>query len=386
MDKETVAKAFTEEQQETLQSIRPTRIIIPVLLGLGAVGYLLWRQFDPEEFAEIRWTAYTLFWILASIALLVVRHMAYAFRLRTLSQGEFSWWKCIELIFIWEFSSAVSPTSVGGSAVAFFVLAQEKLSTAKTATIVLYTVVLDGLFFILSLPFLYMLFGNNMIRPGLTKWSDLGPWGFYFVFAYCLMAIYTTVFYYGLFRNPKQLRRVLIGFTRLSFLKRYRSKAVELGNDMVLASRELRAQNAWFHLRAFLATATAWSCRFLLLNCLINAFVEGVSLSLWDQFQLYARLETMFVIIAFSPTPGGAGFVEVLFNGFLTDYVTNPTVGTTISTLWRLLSYYSYLIAGAIIIPNWLRNILNERRKARAQKKGKAGTTTLPADKPDLNE
>jgi len=368
LDKKTVATSFTEEQQETLQSIRPSRIILPVLLGLGAVGYLLWRQFDPEEFARIRWTTHTLFWILACVALLVLRHLAYSLRLRVLSQGAFSWWKCVELIFIWEFSSAVSPTSVGGSAVAFFVLAQEKLSTAKTATIVLYTVVLDGLFFILSLPVLYLFFGNSMIRPGLARWSDLGPWGFYFVFAYCLMAIYTSVFYYGLFRNPEQIKRVLIGFTRLGFLRRYRHNAIELGNDMILASHELGHRNKRFHIIAFLSTATAWSCRFLLLQCLIIAFVQGIPMVPWDQIMLYARLETMFVIIAFSPTPGGAGFVEVLFNGFLTDYVTNPTVGTTISTIWRLLSYYSYLIAGAIVIPNWLRNILNERRKMRLQR------------------
>lgn len=372
MDKKSLTRSFTDEQRETIQSIRPSRIILPVFLGLLAVGYLLWRQFDPEEFAKIQWTTHTLFWILACVGLLVIRHLAYATRLRVLSQKEFSWWKCIELIFIWEFSSAVSPTSVGGSAVAFFILAQEKLSTAKTATIVLYTVVLDGLFFILTLPLLYWLFGSSMIRPGLSSWSDLGPWGFYFIFAYCVMALYTGFFYYGLFINPIQIKRTLVWFTGIGFLKRYRRKMVELGNEMVLASKELKARNWFFHFKAFVATATAWSCRFLLLNCLIIAFVEGISLLPWDQFQLYARLEAMFVIIAFSPTPGGAGFVEVLFNGFLTDYVTNPTVGTTISTIWRLLSYYSYLIAGAIIIPNWLRTILNQRRRSRFQhpKKG----------------
>ncbi|NJN77591.1 MAG: hypothetical protein HC803_04080 [Saprospiraceae bacterium] len=48
-------------------------------------------------------------------------------RLHILTEGEFTWRKCFELIFIWEFSSAVTPTSVGGSAVALFVLSQEKL-------------------------------------------------------------------------------------------------------------------------------------------------------------------------------------------------------------------------------------------------------------------
>lgn len=335
---------------------------MPVFLGLLAVAYLLWRQFNPTEFAKIQWSQHTFFWIGITVLIIIVRHLAYALRLRILSQGAFSWWKCIELIFIWEFSSAVSPTSVGGSAVAFFVLSQEKLATAKTATIVLYTIVLDGLFFIGTLPFLYLLFGTDMIRPNIQSIQDLGGWGGYFLFAYGLMASYTVLFYYGLFQNPNQIKRFLFRLSGLGFLRRFRKKWIELGNEMIVASRELKKKRWPFHLGAFLATGTAWSCRFLLLNCLIIAFIQGISLDFWTQFELYARLETMFVIIAFSPTPGGAGFVEVLFGGFLTDYVDSETRATVISTLWRLLSYYSYLLAGAIVIPNWIRQRLNERR------------------------
>lgn len=356
---------FDEEHHEALRQIRVSRIILPVLIGIAAVGYLLWRQFDPGEFAKIDWTAYTLFWVSACVLILAVRHLSYATRLRILSEGEFSWRKCIELIFIWEFSSAVSPTSVGGSAVAFFVLAQEKLSTAKTATIVLYTIVLDSFFFIGSLPLLFLFFGTSMIRPDVQTIYDMGGWGFYFLFAYSLMAVYSSIFYYGLFINPEQMKRVLVSITRIPFLRRYRRKAVELGNEMILASRHLKGQRFRFHLGAFLATVSAWSCRFLLLNCLIIAFITNLPLDFWTQFELYARLESMFVIIAFSPTPGGAGFVEVLFGGFLSDYVVNPTYATLISTIWRLLSYYTYLLAGAIVIPNWIREVLNERRRQR---------------------
>ena len=129
-----------------------------MLIGLGVVGYLMYNQFDTKEFNKINWGAHAFFWIGISLALLVLRHIAYAYRLRTLSDKVFSWKKAIELVFIWEFSSAVSPTSVGGSAVAFFVLSQEKLTVAKTATIVLFTIILDTLFFIGTLLLLYLIF------------------------------------------------------------------------------------------------------------------------------------------------------------------------------------------------------------------------------------
>jgi uncharacterized protein (TIRG00374 family) len=359
-------KPFSREQQEILQSIRLSRIILPVLLGLGVVFYLLWKQFDPEEFYMINWTSHTFFWIGLSVFIVVIRHLAYATRLRILTEGEFSWKKCIELIFIWEFSSAVSPTSLGGSAVAFFVLAQEKLSTGRTATIVLYTIVLDTIFFIGTLPLLFIIFGPDMIRPNMQV-DTIDGWGYTFFTAYIIMAAYGSLFYYGLFVNPKQMKRFLIAFTYIPFLRRFRRKAVALGNDMILASSNLKKHGWKFHIGAFLSTATAWSCRFLLLNSLIIAFIDTIPLDFWTQAALYSRLETMFVIIAFSPTPGGAGFVEILFGGFLSDYVQKETYSLVIASIWRLISYYSYLIAGAIIIPNWIRNIFLERKKKRSE-------------------
>ncbi|MEL6718150.1 MAG: lysylphosphatidylglycerol synthase domain-containing protein, partial [Bacteroidota bacterium] len=152
MSTESKGKEFTKQQQEVLASIKISRIIWPILIGIGVVIFLVVRQFDPKEFSLIQWTTRTFLGIGIAFLLLIIRHLAYASRLYILSNREFSFRKCVELIFIWEFSSAVSPTSLGGSAVAFFILAQEKLSTAKTATIVLYTIVLDTAFFIITLP------------------------------------------------------------------------------------------------------------------------------------------------------------------------------------------------------------------------------------------
>lgn len=355
---------FDKQHREVLESVRLSRIILPVLLGVGVVIYLLWSQFDPVEFAKIRWTYHTFFWIGASVFFLVVRHLAYAYRLRLLSDGEFGWKKCIELIFIWEFSSAVSPTSLGGSAVALFVLTQEKLSTAKTATIVLYTVVLDTLFFIAFLPLLIGLLGFGVIHPSMGGFGSLNAWGISFWIFYLLMATYGFAFYYGLFINPGQMKRIMVWFTKISFLKKYRRSAVEMGENMILTSGQLKRRNKRYHLAAFLSTAVAWSFRFILVNCLIIAFVPDTSLEFFNQLMLYARQKAMFVLIAFSPTPGGAGFIEVVFGGFLRDFVP-VGIAAIIAFVWRLLTYYAYLLAGAVILPNWIRGVVARRKAAR---------------------
>ncbi len=349
-------------QDEVLKSIQVSRVILPVLIGVAVVVYLLLKQFDPEEFARIEWSRHLMFWMGLSFVLLVIRHLAYAARLRILSEGAFSWRKCIELIFIWEFSSAVSPTSVGGSAVALFVLSQEKLPSARVAAIVLYSAVLDTIFFVGTLPILLVIFGPSIIRPDLTSFSNLDGWGITFVTAYIFMSIYGALFFYGLFINPNQLKKLFTWVTKFGFLKRYQASAKRLGSDFVIASKELAQKDWTFGVSAFLATATAWSCRFLLLNCLIIGFVTLTSTDFWTQAALYARLQTMFVVMAFSPTPGGAGFAEVLFGGFLVDYVPDKTASSLIAIIWRVFTYYLYLFIGAIIIPNWIRTRINQRK------------------------
>lgn len=336
-------------------NMRVSRIILPVLIGVGVVAYLFWRQFDAEEFARIDWTGRLAFLLGLAVLLAAVRHLAYAARLRVLSNGAFSWWKCIQLIFLWEFSSAVSPTSLGGSAVAFFLLSREKLSLAKTTTIVLYTVVLDSAFMLLTLPFLYLAFGPGIMRPGAATFAEAGAWGHFFILAYLGMMAYTGLFYYGLFIGPQRVKRFLGTLTSWRWLRRFRRRAIILSNEFILASGELRSEPSSFHLQSLAHTFVAWATRFFLLSAIIVAFIPTIPVDVVAQMELYARLQTMFFVIAFSPTPGGAGLIELLFGGFLTDYVSNGTVSTIISSVWRLISYYVYLLAGAVLIPGWLR-------------------------------
>jgi uncharacterized protein (TIRG00374 family) len=355
---------FNKKQEEVLSSIKINRVILPMLIGLGVIFYLFYKQFDPTEFAKINWTLHTLFWLLMSIFFVVLRHLAYAARIKMLSQGAFTWKKAIELIFIWEFSSAVSPTSVGGSAVALFVISQEKIPAAKTTAIVLYTVVLDTIFFVGTLPLLLLIFGPEIIRPGLSSFSNLGPWGITFLTAYGVMLTYGAFFFYGLFINPNQLKRTAAGITSIPFLRRWRKQAIELGNNFIIASKELKSQKKRFHFRVFGATAAAWIFKFTLINCIIIALVSSLSIDPLSQMKLYARLEAMFVIMAFSPTPGGSGFAEFVFGGFLSDFVPSG-IALVVASIWRLFTYYSYLFAGVVIIPAWLNKIILERKRAK---------------------
>lgn len=348
---------FTQEEEDVLKSIRVSKVILPILIGVGVVVYLLLQQYDPTEFTKFQWTNWTFLWIGIALVLLVIRHFAYSNRLRVLSSKQFSWKKCIQLIFVWEFSSAVTPTSLGGSAVALFALAQEKIPAARTTSIVLYTLVLDTAFFIITLFFLYLIFGDYMVFPG----DEVSGWRLSFFLAYGFMASYGSLFFYGLFINPKPVGQLIKWISRRRLFKRLAPKADKMAEDFIIASKDMKSKKWSFHLEAFMSTATAWACRFLLVNCLVIGMVENVPLDFYTQSALYARLESMFVLVAFSPTPGGAGFVEILFKNFLEDFV--PHNAWIIASFWRLMTYYIYLLAGVIVVPYWIKGVIERRKK-----------------------
>ena len=61
-----------------------------------------------------------------------------------------------------------------------------------------------------------------------------------------------------------------------------------------------------------------------------------------------------------SPTPGGSGFAEYAFHGFL-GYLIPAGTGIAMAFIWRLISYYSYLIIGVFILPKWIKKHITKR-------------------------
>jgi len=357
-------KEEKEAKKKVLSALRLSRILIPILIGIGTVTFLFFRNFDADELNKLNWTVTSLFWIFAALGFLACRVLSYALRLKMLSGGAFSFLKCIELIFIWEFSSAVSPTNVGGSAVALFVLSREKIGAAKTTAIVVYTIVLDSIFFLISIPLWLLLFGPKILGPSYDQLSFSAGWSITLGTTYILMLLYGSFFFYGLFINPEPLKRLSLFLSRLKMLSRYKSQLINLGKDLKTTSKELYKQNFRFHLKVYLASAAAWSSRFLLLCCLIIGLVPGISLHFWNVLEIFARIQTLFLIMAFSPTPGSSGFAELIFGELLSDYVPFG-VSYIIAMIWRTMAYYFFLLVGVIVLPNWLNKVLKARRLKR---------------------
>ena len=342
------------EGQSVLRSLRISRMILPVSLGLAAIGYLIYSKFDAEQFRSIRWSAQAFAWMAGALGLLVIRHFFYAFRLRTLTGDVFSWRKCLQLMVLWEFSAALTPTNKGGPFVMLFVLTRERLAAGRTAAAVFYAMVCDAGFFVLSLPVLLALYGPAMLYPGAKTFEEVWVASGVFFSTYAFMCSYWCVLVFFLFIKPRYAKDALGWLARRSFLKKQAPRLQRLGDEFELAAGEMRGQSWNYHLRVIIGTLGAWTCKFLMINCLLIAIVPTTPLDGATQAFVYARMVAMFIIMAAAPTPGGAGVAEVLFATLIADFVPVAGVAMVVALVWRSMAYYGYLLLGAFIVPGWV--------------------------------
>ena len=343
---------------EILRRFSPKKIVIPIVIGLLVVAFLIYREYDAEAWAQINWNARVGWGILASIVCMLVRDLAYMYRIRVLTDYKLNWRQSFDVIMIWEFASAVTPSIVGGTGVALFVLTKEKISAGRSTAIVFLSAFFDELFFILMAPIVIFWVGlDNLffsVKPevvGEISSADaiLGV----FWMGYVIIFVYTVILAYGLFLNPKGFGYLVVKLFSIRFLRRWRHQAMEAARDIEVSSTEFKGMKFSFWVKNFVSTFFSWTGRYLVVNCLIWAFYSSEEiLSVYNHIVIYARQVVMWVILLISPTPGGSGIAEVLFKQFLSDFCPDQFSGA-LAFLWRAISYFPYLIIGAIVFPKW---------------------------------
>jgi uncharacterized membrane protein YbhN (UPF0104 family) len=63
------------------------------------------------------------------------------------------------------------------------------------------------------------------------------------------------------------------------------------------------------------------------------------------------------ILMIGSPTPGGAGVAELMFSNFLGEFIDNKSLTILLTIIWRMMSYYPYIIVGAIVLPRWIKRV-----------------------------
>lgn len=340
--------------QNLKKNLSPSKIIIPIILGLGVVFYLMFNEIKPDTFSFFTWSATTVFWLIVSFLMMAVRDLAYMWRIRILTDQKISWRNTFDVIMLWEFSSAISPSIVGGTGPAIYFLYKEGINSGKSTAVILTAIFLDELFFIIMVPLMILFFGS-MAFPQVNI-SFLGNLVIYFWIGYGAIFIYTLMLIYALFINPHTIKKLLSWIFLLPFLKRWRFKVRKLSNQLIITSEEFKGKSFRFWVKSFFATALSWTGRYWVINFLFVAFFLQ-HLGIYEHFLIYARQLTMWILLLISPTPGGSGIAEYVFRDFLGDIIPNIEWSVPLALMWRLISYYPYLLIGTIVLPRWLKKV-----------------------------
>ncbi|MCB0802452.1 MAG: flippase-like domain-containing protein [Flavobacteriales bacterium] len=341
-----------ENNPKALKLFSPVRIWITIIIGLAVASYMLVRSFDIENFRVIEWTWYSSFWIFIALLMMAIRDLAYMYRIRVLTDNQISWRNSFDTIMLWEFASAITPSVVGGSGVAIYIVNKEGVSMGRSTAVVMITAMLDELFYIIMVPVIILAVGFSDLFPVAMQKEifgyTLGTEGI-FIVGYSFIVFLTSVISYAIFFRPRGFKWILLQIFRLPFLRKWRFAAAATGDEIIITSNELKGKPFRFWAKAFSATFFSWTARFWVVNFLILAFV-----AVDEHLLIYARQLVMWVIMLISPTPGGTGVAELAFSGFLKDFIPLG-LAATLAVLWRLVSYYPYLFIGAIILPKWIK-------------------------------
>ncbi|MFA6806001.1 MAG: lysylphosphatidylglycerol synthase transmembrane domain-containing protein [Bacteroidales bacterium] len=390
------------------------RVILPIIIGIGVAVFLIAKDFSEPIISEVdvgkgdyywidanndkakdiselhlageenignisvdyqkdilkliikNWTWASTFFLLIAMFFAIMRDLMYMYRLRHLSDKQLSWKQSFQIIMIWEFGSAITPSIVGGSAVAFFIVSLEGIGIARSTSIVLITALLDELFYIIIAPIVILFVGVNV---AFIHDFDFVFFGFefgvvtVFFIGYGFMCLLTLIILMAIFIYPNSFRRFLYYLSnRKMFIKR-KSDLQKIGDDVITSSIEFKGKSFWFWIKAYIITISSWISRFLVVNFIVLAFS-----SYGDQLLIFARQLVMWIILCISPTPGSSGVAEFAFPIFFNDFIPLG-LGSTLSVLWRLYTYYPYIVLGLIVLPIWTKRVIRRQRLKKIHEK-----------------
>lgn len=182
-----------------------SRIILPVLIG-AVVTYFLFRDdFNSGVLTDFDWSWRIIAGIVLAFVFVVGRDFGLAWRFHTIASPTLTWNRAIRVDLMCAFTSAVTPSAMGGSAFAIFYLNREGVKLGKAATMTLTTLFLDELFFVVFCPIILLilpmsdLFGSAATDAAFLKGVEIVFW-----LVYAGIVVWTTILFLESLFGPMQ--------------------------------------------------------------------------------------------------------------------------------------------------------------------------------------
>ena len=344
------------DQDKALKTLNPRSVWLPVVIALGIVTLVVvtdenitWESVQALE--QIAPGA-----LVVTLLILVLKDLFNMLRLRLLSGGEFSFGSVVYVVLLWEFAIAVTPPLIGATAVLIFIMFKEGLSFGKALAYTMLAAMMDNFFFLTASPLALWFSGGQVLPTNSELASSLGNGlSYFFWLSYGLIIWYTFLMSATVLFLPKTMRRLLEWLMSFKWLKRWKPAVIKQTQEMELASRVLKGKKPKYWLSIIGCTYLVWTLKYAIVNALMAGFVP---MELADHALALGRHVIMWVVMLVSPSPGNAGSAEIIFSSFYGEYLGDYTFIT--SLIWRMVTFYPYLLIGAVLLPRWTKRLLKK--------------------------
>ena len=344
-----------EQPQSPLGQLKTKRIVLPVLFSLAVAGYMIYKEYDAEKIKALSHQGVAWGFIFFCFLAMLMRDFAYIWRMKLLSGDKLTWRSAFDITLLWEFSNTVAPSLTGGTPLMIYMLIKEKVNAGKSTAIIFLTIFLDQFFFVVLAPIMLLILGEEVLfRPltGTIGTSVITT----MIFTYVILAAYGGLLAFGLFLNPKAVRRFLIWLFHTRLLRRWAETGEKTGNDLVYASDEFKKYGTVYWLKVVASTIIAWSARFMVLNILLMMF-SPTMIPFSTHLLAWGRQSVLFILMFVAFTPGGSGLAEFSFMQIMSDLCPDPPGSGMIAFLWRIISFYPYMLLGIWLLPRWIKRV-----------------------------
>lgn len=324
------------------------KITLPIIIGMGVFMWLFSEEFSLEFFKQITFDCRLVVALIVALIFVVGRDFGMCWRFVTLTDGILSWRRSLKVTLLCEFTSTITPTSVGGGALSMIFLNREGINWGRATTITMTTLLLDELFFVVFCPIIILLFSTENLF-GFAESNFVHSIKFIFWIIYGAITIWTVILYMGIVVKPQVVRIILLKLFSWKFLRRWKNSIDDISNNMLTTSIDIKTKGKRWWTKLFISTSISWISRYLLVNALFWGLYPAV-----DQLIIFARQFVVWTILMVAPTPGGSGVSEYLFAEYYGDIILGGGMVMMLALLWRVFSYYIYMLIGIFLLPSFL--------------------------------
>jgi uncharacterized protein (TIRG00374 family) len=354
---------MSQQAGSVKQPVNLRRLVLPIAIGIGVSVYLIASSFNPAALSAVHLTRQLIFGLTLALLAVLVRDFAFMYKVRLSTGEKLSWLKTLQAIIMWEFGAAVTP-KVSEVAFTLFVLKKSGISYGRSAAAILLNSFLDNLVFVVMFALLYGLLGKNMLSIS-SQCADLqghaimqtvrniASYAWIGYAAFCVIALFFAV---TLFILPHAARKFFHRLAQIKILHRVQGSLQHLGDEIEITANEYKNRETAFWLKMITATWINWTARYLLVNAILYAFSPAPL----DMLQVFARQYVLWMFLAVPSTPGSSGVAEISFIALNCEFMP-VGLSAAIALIWRMYSYYLFLVLGMIVLPGWSKNALAEK-------------------------